>query len=58
MYKSATPMQLKDVTKADNKNMNNLPNNNESKWNSWYIAVAVVLVVLVIFFYLFTQQFA
>ena len=38
--------------------MNNLPNNNESKWNSWYIAVAVVLIVLIIFFYLFTQQFA
>ncbi len=36
----------------------NLPDNNESKWNSWYIVVAVVLVVLIILFYFFTQQFA
>ncbi|TWI85215.1 hypothetical protein IQ13_0372 [Lacibacter cauensis] len=36
----------------------NLPGNNEKKWNSWYIAVAVTLVVLIIVFYFFTQQFA
>lgn len=36
----------------------NLPDNNESKWNGWYIAVATTLVLLIIFFYFFTQQFA
>jgi hypothetical protein len=45
-------------TQADNNKMNNLPNKDDAKWNRWYIAVAAVLVVLIIFFYLFTQQFA
>ena len=36
----------------------NLPDSKETKWNGWYIAVAVVLLLLIIFFYFFTQQFA